>query len=69
MSNYLCHLLLGSKEVVVGQIDRVWTRDDGQSLGQVVAVWEIQVEHVSNLRVLNENASPSVTDLNFIYWL
>lgn len=50
---------------MVGQIDRVWTRDDGQSLGQVVAVWEIQVEHVSNLRVLNENASPSVTDLNF----
>lgn len=48
---------------MVGQVDRVWTGDNGQSLGQVVAVWEIQVEHVSNLGVLNRNTLPSVSHL------
>lgn len=50
---------------MVGQVDRVWTRDDGQSLGQVVAVWEVQVEHVANFGVLNENTC--VSHLNLIH--
>lgn len=65
-SDYLRHLLLRGEEVVVGQVDRVRTRDDGQGLGQVVAVREVQVEHVPNLGVLNGSASPSVSQLDLI---
>lgn len=49
---YLCHLLLRGKEVVIGQIDCVWSRDNSQSLGEMVAVREVQVKHVANFRVL-----------------
>lgn len=49
---YLCHFLLGRKEIMIGQIHCVWTRDDGQGFGKVVAVWEIQVEHIADLWVL-----------------
>lgn len=45
---------------MVGQIDRVRTGDDGQSFGQVVAVWEVQVEHVANFGMLEGNMSQSV---------
>ena len=47
--HYLCHFLLGCKEVMIGQIHCVWTRDDGQGFGKVVAVWEVQVEHIADL--------------------
>ncbi len=39
---------------MIGQIHCVWTWDDGQSFGEMVAVWEVQVEHVANLRVLGK---------------
>lgn len=51
---YLCHLLFRGKEVVIGQIDRVWSRDNSQSLGEMVAVREVQVKHVANFRVLRK---------------
>lgn len=62
-SNHLCHLLFRGEEVVVGQVDRVRTRDDGQSFGQVVAVREVQVEHVPNLGVLERKTlAPGVNE-------
>lgn len=37
---------------MIGQIHHVQTWDDGQSLGKMVTVGEIQVEHIANLGVL-----------------
>lgn len=51
-AHYLCHFLLRGKEVMIGQIHSVWTRDNGQSFGEMVAVGEVQVEHVADLGVL-----------------
>lgn len=54
---------------MVGQIDRVRTGDDGQSFGQVVAVWEVQVEHVANFGVLKGNTSQTIrSNWLFIYF-
>lgn len=39
---------------MIGQIDRVWSRDNSQSLGEMVAVREVQVKHVANFRVLRK---------------
>lgn len=50
--HYLCYFLFGGKEVVIGQIHCVHAWDDGQGFGKMVAVWEIEVEHIANLRVL-----------------
>lgn len=49
---YLCHFLFWGKEVMIGEIHHVWTWDDGQSFGEMVAVWEIQVEHIADLWML-----------------
>lgn len=39
---------------MIGQIDRVWSRDNRQGLGEMVAVREVHVEHVANFRLLRK---------------
>ena len=52
VGSYRCHFFLAGKEVVVGQVHHVHARDNGQWFRKVIAVWEIQVEHVTDLGVL-----------------
>lgn len=40
---------------MIGQVHRVWTRDDSQGFGEMVAVREIQIKHISDLWVLWTN--------------
>lgn len=39
---------------MIGQIHRVWSRDNGQVLGQMVAVGEVHVEDVAKFGVLRK---------------
>ncbi len=50
---YLSHFF-SSKEVVIGEVDGVWSCHDGQRFGQMMAVREIHVEDVTNLWMLKE---------------
>ena len=50
--SYRCDFFLAGKEVVVSQVHHVHARDNGNWFRKVVAVWEIQVEHVTDLGVL-----------------
>lgn len=48
---------------MIGQIDCVWSRDNSQSLGEMVAVREVQVKHVANFRVLRK-----IKERQYILW-
>lgn len=37
---------------MIGQVHHVWACDNGQGFGKMIAVWEIQVEHIADLGVL-----------------